>query len=221
MLALPVRIITVAVETPVKLAAHAYALPGQVRSGYEGVRRDGVTATVAPLLGAAAVGAIRLSVAAVTLPGEVAERLRHLGGSSAPEPARVPVYSPAARAAGAPGTATAAAEAAEREEAARLAAVDDLSDLDDEDTPWADPSEAVAASTGSEVPDALPVPDRDDLPLADFDHMTLGSLRSRLSRLSLSDLLALRAYEQAHADRLPVVTMLENRIAKVRRMEQG
>jgi hypothetical protein len=55
----------------------------------------------------------------------------------------------------------------------------------------------------------------DDLPLADYDHMTLGSLRGRLRSLSVEQLVQLRDYEKAHADRLPVVTMLDNRIAKL------
>ena len=55
----------------------------------------------------------------------------------------------------------------------------------------------------------------DDLPLPDYDHMTLGSLRGRLRSLSVDQLVQIRAYEKAHADRLPVVTMLDNRIAKL------
>jgi hypothetical protein len=54
-----------------------------------------------------------------------------------------------------------------------------------------------------------------DLPLADYDHMTLGSLRGRLRSLTVEQLVQLRDYERAHADRLPVVTMLDNRIAKL------
>jgi len=57
--------------------------------------------------------------------------------------------------------------------------------------------------------------DHDDLPLADYDHMTLGSLRGRLRSLDLGQLVQVRNYEKAHADRLPVVTMLDNRIAKL------
>jgi hypothetical protein len=57
--------------------------------------------------------------------------------------------------------------------------------------------------------------DHDDLPLADYDHMTLGSLRGRLRSLDLAQLVQVRDYEKAHADRLPVVTMLDNRIAKL------
>lgn len=57
--------------------------------------------------------------------------------------------------------------------------------------------------------------DHEELPLPDFDHLTLGSLRGRLRRLSLAELVQLRDYELAHAHRLPIVTMLENRIAKL------
>jgi hypothetical protein len=55
-----------------------------------------------------------------------------------------------------------------------------------------------------------------ELPLADFDHMTLGSLRGRLRTLTVDDLVVLRAYEGEHARRLQVMTMLENRIARLR-----
>jgi hypothetical protein len=68
---------------------------------------------------------------------------------------------------------------------------------------------ASVATTGG------PVLAHDDLPLADYDHMTLGSLRGRLRSLSVEQLVQLRDYEKAHADRLPVVTMLDNRIAKL------
>ena len=55
----------------------------------------------------------------------------------------------------------------------------------------------------------------EDLPLEDYDHLTLGSLRGRLRSLDVDQLVRLRGYEKAHADRLPVVTMLDNRIAKL------
>jgi hypothetical protein len=54
-----------------------------------------------------------------------------------------------------------------------------------------------------------------ELPLSDFDQLSIGSLRSRLPRLDRDQLVQLLAYERAHADRLQVVTMIENRIAKV------
>ena len=55
----------------------------------------------------------------------------------------------------------------------------------------------------------------EDLPLEDYDHLTLGSLRGRLRSLDVTQLVRLRGYEKAHANRLPVVTMLDNRIAKL------
>jgi hypothetical protein len=55
----------------------------------------------------------------------------------------------------------------------------------------------------------------DELPLPDYDHMTLGSLRGRMRSLDLPQLVTLRDYEKAHANRLPIVTMLDNRIAKL------
>lgn len=55
----------------------------------------------------------------------------------------------------------------------------------------------------------------DQLPLEDYDHLTLGQLRSRLVKLDAVSLIQLRDYERAHAHRLPILTMLENRIAKV------
>jgi hypothetical protein len=57
--------------------------------------------------------------------------------------------------------------------------------------------------------------DHDDLPLPDYDHLTLGSLRGRMRSLDLPQLIQIRDYEKAHADRLPIVTMLDNRIAKL------
>jgi hypothetical protein len=59
------------------------------------------------------------------------------------------------------------------------------------------------------------VVEHDDLPLPDYDHMTLGSLRGRLRSLDVEQLVQVRDYEKAHANRLPVVTMLDNRIAKL------
>jgi hypothetical protein len=69
--------------------------------------------------------------------------------------------------------------------------------------------EEVSAKVGSEVPE------HDELPLPDYDHLTLGSLRGRMRSLDLPQLIQIRDYEKAHADRLPIVTMLDNRIAKL------
>jgi hypothetical protein len=70
--------------------------------------------------------------------------------------------------------------------------------------------EKVAGQLSIEVPQ-----DGSDLPIPDFDNVSIGSLRARLRSQSLQDLVVLREWEQAHANRLPVVTLLDNRIAKV------
>ncbi|MDQ1688593.1 MAG: hypothetical protein QOK42_1568 [Frankiaceae bacterium] len=55
----------------------------------------------------------------------------------------------------------------------------------------------------------------DELPLPDFDHLTIGSLRNRIRPLDVVQLIQLREWERNHANRLPVITALENRIAKL------
>lgn len=76
----------------------------------------------------------------------------------------------------------------------------------------------VVARVGDENADGVPdgaVLDHAELPLSDYDHLTLGSLRGRLRSFDLRDLVLLRDYEKAHANRLSVVTMFDNRIAKL------
>jgi hypothetical protein len=54
-----------------------------------------------------------------------------------------------------------------------------------------------------------------DLPLPDFDNISIGSLRARLRNLTVEDLHTLLAWEQEHANRVQVVSLLSNRIHKV------
>jgi hypothetical protein len=56
---------------------------------------------------------------------------------------------------------------------------------------------------------------REELPIPDFDNISIGSLRARLRSLSVQQLVVLREWEQAHAHRLNVLTTLDNRIAKL------
>jgi hypothetical protein len=53
------------------------------------------------------------------------------------------------------------------------------------------------------------------LPLANYDELTLPSLRARLRTLSAPQVAELLAYEKSHADRGDIVTMFERRIAKL------
>jgi hypothetical protein len=63
--------------------------------------------------------------------------------------------------------------------------------------------------------DAPLITDHSELPLPDYDHMTLGALRGRLRSLDMQQLVQIRDYEKSKAHRLPVITMLDNRIAKL------
>ncbi|GAA1659102.1 hypothetical protein GCM10010977_08540 [Citricoccus zhacaiensis] len=60
------------------------------------------------------------------------------------------------------------------------------------------------------------VPDHDQLPLPDYDHIPLGTLPSRINGLSEDQVNQLLAYETAHGNRLPVVQVLEQRIEALR-----
>lgn len=61
----------------------------------------------------------------------------------------------------------------------------------------------------------------DELPLADYDHLTLGSLRARIRRLDAPALIQLRDYERAHANRLPVMMAFENRLKAIAAQTPG
>jgi hypothetical protein len=111
--------------------------------------------------------------------------------------------------------------------AAATAGTDDAQPADD--APATDlPTAADIGAPGTAAPTAEAVteqllrehsvpaePSRADLPIADFDNAGIASLRARLRSLSIEDLVVLREWELAHAHRLPVLTMLDNRIAKL------
>lgn len=59
------------------------------------------------------------------------------------------------------------------------------------------------------------VPHHDELPLPDYDHLPVGGLAQRIRTLDATALEAVLAYERAHGDRLPVVQVLETRLAEV------
>jgi hypothetical protein len=54
-----------------------------------------------------------------------------------------------------------------------------------------------------------------ELPLANYDSLTIASLRARLRNLSVAQLGQLIAYEKAHAARADVIAMFERRVAKL------
>jgi hypothetical protein len=53
------------------------------------------------------------------------------------------------------------------------------------------------------------------LPLANYDELSIASLRARLRNLSADQLTVLISYEKSHADRADVITMFERRITKL------
>lgn len=54
-----------------------------------------------------------------------------------------------------------------------------------------------------------------DLPLANYDELTVNSLRARMTKLSPDQLTVLIGYEKAHQGRDEVVGMLERRIVRI------
>ena len=83
----------------------------------------------------------------------------------------------------------------------RLLAADEVPAAQAEAAP--EPAAAVAPASGAE------------LPLANYDELSVASLRARLRNLSADQLGQLIAYEKDHAAREDVITMFERRIAKL------
>jgi len=62
---------------------------------------------------------------------------------------------------------------------------------------------------------AAPAASAGELPLPNYDDLTIASLRARLRNLSADQLAQLVDYEKSHANREDVVQMFERRIAKL------
>ncbi|MDN5916773.1 MAG: hypothetical protein L0I76_16975 [Pseudonocardia sp.] len=58
--------------------------------------------------------------------------------------------------------------------------------------------------------------DRSELPIPDFDHLPENGLANRIRTLDATGLETLLDYERAHADRLPIVSLMENRLSALR-----
>jgi hypothetical protein len=76
-----------------------------------------------------------------------------------------------------------------------------------EATAEAEPSAAPESSAGPETGGALP--------LANYDQLTVASLRARLRNLSNDDLTRLMDHEKANQDRPEVIKMFQNRLIKM------
>jgi hypothetical protein len=55
----------------------------------------------------------------------------------------------------------------------------------------------------------------DELPLPDYDHMSLASLGQRIRTLTADQLQQLLDYERGHGDRLPVTELMEARLREL------
>ena len=71
-------------------------------------------------------------------------------------------------------------------------------------------AEATAGPETSASPDASGA-----LPLANYDELSVASLRARLRNLSNDDLTLLMTYEKAHQNRPEVIKMFQNRLIKM------
>ncbi|MFP5372088.1 MAG: hypothetical protein ACLGI3_15270 [Actinomycetes bacterium] len=56
----------------------------------------------------------------------------------------------------------------------------------------------------------------DELPLPDYDHLQGGALASRIRTLDAAGVQTLLDYERAHANRIQVVQLLDNRLGALR-----
>ena len=68
--------------------------------------------------------------------------------------------------------------------------------------------------TGTEAAE-VSAPPVAELPLANYDELSVASLRARLRNLDVTQLRELAGYERAHAGRADVITMFERRVAKL------
>ncbi len=93
--------------------------------------------------------------------------------------------------------------------------------LDDEENPPAAEIPAAAASPATaEVPAEVPAMAESEtaatgLPLANYDELSVASLRARLRSLDVAQLGQLIEYERAHEARAELIVMFERRIAKL------
>ena len=74
--------------------------------------------------------------------------------------------------------------------------------------------EAVTETTAAAEPSAAPAA-ATELPLENYDELTVASLRARLRNLSNEDLVQLKEYEAAHQNRPEVIKMFQNRLIKM------
>lgn len=130
----------------------------------------------------------------------------HAPSAAAPEPAAAasettaaPADAAAAEAASAAGTAPVTPDAAAATTPATATAA----------------GAASAAATPAAAASATAAPAAGDLPVSNYDELSVPSLRARMRGLSAAQLRILIDYESVHAERGTVLAMFERRLAKV------
>jgi hypothetical protein len=81
--------------------------------------------------------------------------------------------------------------------------------------PTATPATAASAATPATAASAAVAPAAGDLPVANYDELSVASLRARMRGLNAAQLRILIGYESTHAERGTVLAMFERRLAKV------
>jgi hypothetical protein len=61
----------------------------------------------------------------------------------------------------------------------------------------------------------MTAPGRSSLPLRDYDHLPPPALANRIRSLTAEEISQLLSYEREHANRLPVVQLLQTRLAEL------
>jgi hypothetical protein len=79
-----------------------------------------------------------------------------------------------------------------------------------------EPAAPAVAEPAAAEPEASAGPETSSaLPLANYEELSVASLRARLRNLSNDDLSQLMTYERAHQDRPEVIKMFQNRLIKM------
>ncbi|HEY6494926.1 MAG TPA: hypothetical protein VIZ43_16755 [Trebonia sp.] len=109
-----------------------------------------------------------------------------------------------------------APQATEPVETTEAAAPETTADPDTAKAETTDKPDVVVVEASTAPAETAAEPEAADaLPLANYDELTVASLRARLRNLSNDDLTRLSAYEQAHQNRPEVIKMFNNRLIKM------
>ena len=142
----------------------------------------------------------------------VVDKVRGKPAAEAPADAEVPAPTAAAPEAAAPEAAAPEAAAPEAVAPEAVAAPEPAAEPE---TVAAETAAPETATPETATPETVAPEAAAELPLANYDELTVASLRARLRNLSIEQLTQLIAYERSNAARPDVITMFERRIAKI------